>query len=223
MSTHRPILSTNEVYHLYNRSIGKEIIFASKQFLDKILQITNYYRYRQELSFSVFNRKTYTFQQNYLSRVFNQPPLIEIYVYSFMPNHYHFLVKQLQDKGISSFLSNMQNSFAKNLNLINDRNGSLFEHNFKAKRVKSNEEFIHISRYIHLNHATSGIIEFNQLRTYEWTSLPCYLNEETNKFVTTKPILDYFKTPEKYLKFLKNNVDYQRKLKRIRDLLLDRS
>lgn len=107
MSTHRPILSTNEVYHLYNRSIGREIIFASLQFLDKILQITNYYRYRQELSFSVFNRKTYTFQQNYLSRVFNQLPLIEIYVYSFMPNHYHFLVKQLQDKGISSFLSNM--------------------------------------------------------------------------------------------------------------------
>ncbi|OGK10526.1 hypothetical protein A2767_04670 [Candidatus Roizmanbacteria bacterium RIFCSPHIGHO2_01_FULL_35_10] len=221
MSTHRPILSTGEIYHLFNRSIGKEVAFASKQFLDKILQITNYYRYPQELSFSVFNRKNPTFQQDYLNRILNKLPLIDIYVFSFMPNHYHLLVKQLQDKGISLFLSNLQNSFAKNLNLIKDRNGSLFEHNFKAKRVRNNEEFIHISRYIHLNHVTSGIIEFDELKTYEWTSLPCYLNEKVNKFVNFKPILDYFKTPEKYLKFLKNNVDYQKKLKKIKKLLLD--
>ena len=92
---------------------------------------------------------------------------------------------------ISGFLSNIQNSFAKNYNLINDRNGSLFEHNFKAKRIMNNEEFIHVSRYIHLNHVTSRIIEFDQLLTYEWTSLPCYLNENLNKFVNTQPISDW--------------------------------
>ena len=221
MSTHRPILSTNEIYHLYNRTIGKEPVFLSKQFLDKILHITNYYRFIQQISFSDFNRMTLTLQQNYMASIINKPPLIEVYVFSFMPTHFHFLVKQLQNKGISLFLSNIQNSFAKKYNLINDRNGSLFEHNFKAKRITNNEEFIHVSRYIHLNHVTSKIIEFNQLLTYEWTSLPCYLNNQTNKYVNTRLILEYFKTPEKYLKFLKNNVDYQRKLKVIKKLLQD--
>ena len=221
MSTYRPILSTGEIYHLYNRSIGKEIIFTPRKFLNKILRITNYYRYYQSLSFSVFNRKPQIFQANYLNGILSKPPLIEIYVYSLMPNHYHFLVKQLQNKGISIFLSNIQNSFAKNLNLINDRNGSLFEHNFKAKRITNNEEFIHVSRYIHLNHTTSNIIDFNELIAYEWTSLPCYLDQRKNIFINTKPILDYFKTPERYLKFLKNNVNYQKKLKKIKDLLFD--
>ena len=221
MSTHRPILATGEIYHLFNRSVGKEVTFASKNYLDKILQITNYYRYPQDLSFSIFNRKTPTFQQDYLKRIYRKFPLIDIYVFSFMSNHYHLLVKQLQDNGISLFLSNIQNSFAKNFNLINDRHGSLFDHNFKAKRIVNNEEFIHVSRYIHINHVPAGIIEFDQLLTYEWTSLPCYLDEKMNKFVNTKPILDYFKTSEKYLKFLKNNVNYQKKLDKIEKLLLD--
>ena len=224
MSTHRPILSTNEIYHLYNRAIGKEPVFISKQFLNKILQITNYYRYLQRISFSDFNRMTITLQQNYMASIINKPPLIEVYVFSFMPNHFHFLVKQLQDKGISLFLSNIQNSFAKNYNLINDRNGSLFEHNFKAKRIMNNEEFIHVSRYIHINHVTSRIIEFDQLLTYPWTSLPFYLNSgnpQGSHLINTKPILNYFKTPEKYLRFLENQVEYQRKLKEIKDLLLD--
>jgi len=221
MSTHRPLLSTNEIYHLYNRTIGKEVIFTSEILLDKMLELVNYYRFRQHLSFSIFKRLENNLQQNYLKSIIKNPPLIEIYVYSFMPNHYHFLLKQLQDKGVSVFLSNIQNSFAKNYNLINDRNGSLFEHNFKAKRITTNEEFIHVSRYIHLNHVTSKIIDYNQLLTYKWTSLPCYLNEKFNKFVNTKLILDYFKTPEKYLRFLENQVEYQRKLKEIKDLLFD--
>src|SRR3989344_3194304 len=229
MSTHRPILSTNEIYHLYNRAIGKEPVFISKQFLNKILQITNYYRYLQRISFSDFNRMTITLQQNYMASIINKPPLIEVYVFSFMPNHFHFLVKQLQDKGISLFLSNIQNSFAKNYNLINDRNGSLFDHSFKAKRIANSEEFIHVSRYIHINHVTAGIISFEQLLTYSWSSLPVYLasgnpqgslHSFASQFINTKSILDHFKTPEKYLKFLKNNVNYQRKLHKIKRLLL---
>lgn len=221
MSTHRPILSTDEIYHLYNRTIGKETALLDERFLGKFFQITNYYRFHQRLSFSDFNRLPQAVQESCLASYINNQPLIDIFVFSFMPNHYHFLVKQLQDKGISLFLSNLQNSFAKNYNLINDRNGSLFEHNFKAKRITTNEEFIHVGRYIHLNPVTSKIIDFNELLTYKWTSLPCYFDERKNKFVNTKPILDYFKTPEKYLKFLKYNEEYQRKLKEIKDLLID--
>ena len=224
MSNHRPILSTGEIYHLFNRSIGKEIIFSSERYLYKILQIVDYYRFNQRLKYSEFSRLNAGLQQNYLSSIISQLPLIEIYVFSFMPNHYHFLAKQLQDKGISKFLSNIQNSFAKNYNFINNRHGSLFDHNFKAKRITNNEEFIHVSRYIHLNHVTAGLIEFEQLLTYPWTSLPYYLasgNREGSGLVNTKPMLNYFKTPEKYLKFLKDNVEYQRKLNSIKKLLLD--
>jgi len=221
MASHKIFLSTGEIYHVFNRSIGKAAIFNSSEYLNKILEIVNYYRFSQRLRLSKYNLMSESLQNEYMANIVKSSPLIEIYVYSFMTNHYHLLIKQLQAKGISRFLSNIQNSFAKYFDLKNDRNGGLFQASFKAKRITNNEEFIHVSRYIHLNHVTSRIIEFDQLLTYEWTSLPCYLNENLNKFVNTQPILDYFKTPEKYLRFLKNQVDYQRKLKKIKDLLLD--
>jgi len=230
MTTFRPILSTNEIYHLFNRSIGKEEVLKDKIYLRKILKIVNYYRFRQRISLSDFNNLAPNLQQDYLKTITINVPLIDIFVFSFMPNHYHFLAKQLQDKGISLFLSNIQNSFAKNYNLINDRNGSLFDHSFKAKRIANSEEFIHVSRYIHINHVTAGIISFEQLLTYSWSSLPVYLasgnpqgslHSFASQFINTKSILDHFKTPEKYLKFLKNNVNYQRKLHKIKRLLLD--
>ncbi|OGK09555.1 hypothetical protein A2767_06005 [Candidatus Roizmanbacteria bacterium RIFCSPHIGHO2_01_FULL_35_10] len=221
MASHKIVLATNETYHLFNRSIGKVDIFSNLDNLNKILEVVNYYRYPQRIKLSRYNSMLESQKSEYLSTIIKNPPLIDIYVFSFMPNHFHLLAKQLQDKGITIFLSNIQNSFAKYFDLKNDRNGGLFQRSFKAKRITNNGEFIHVSRYIHINHVTSRIIEFEQLKTYEWTSLPCYLNEKLNKFVNTKPILDYFKTPEKYLKFLENNVDHQRKLKKIKDLLLD--
>lgn len=221
MTTYRPILATNETYHVYNRTIGNTSVFSNYDDLNKFLEIVNYYRYQQRIKLSEFKTATLSFQHTYLQNILKQTPLIDINVFSFMPNHFHFLLKQLEEKGISRFLSNIQNSFAKNFNRKNERDGGLFKNSFKAKRIISNEEFIHVSRYIHLNHVTSRLLEFDQLLSYEWTSLPCYLNRNINKFVNTKPILDYFKTSDKYINFLKNNVDYQRKLKEIKELMLD--
>jgi len=99
-------------------------------------------------------------QKNYLNEIKLTKPLVEIFAFSFMPNHYHLLLKQQQDSGIKQFISNIQNSFSKSFNLIKKRSGSLFLHSFKSKRVVGKNTFIHICRYIHINHVTSRLIEF---------------------------------------------------------------
>ena len=150
----------------------------------------------------------------------DQPPLVAIYAFALMPNHYHFLVRQLIDKGLRMFISNFQNSFAKYFNLKNDRRGSLFRNPFKSRRVVTEEELIHISRYIHLNPVTSYLIEFNQLEDYPWTSYSWYMNEEKNRFVETSLVIGIFGSEEKYKKFVADQVDYQRKLDLIKRLIL---
>lgn len=221
MTTHRPILSTNEFYHVFNKSIAHQPIFDNTDNLKKIIRIVNYYRYKQKIKLSKFYSLPNRIQNEYIEEAHEGLPLVEIYSFTFMPNHYHFLLRQLQDKGISKFISDVQNSFAKNFNLINDRNGSLFQTGFKSRRITYEEDFFHISRYIHLNPVTSNIIKFNELIDYPYTSLNWYSNNNLNKFVNTEYLLNHFQYLSNYIRFLENQVEYQQKLKRIKDLLIE--
>lgn len=217
MTTHRPIFATGEIYHVFNRSIGKEPLFHLKPNLDRIIELVNYYRFEQQIRFSHFIQLPELLKRDYLR--IEKTPLVDLYASSFMPNHYHFEIKQLQNNGISRFISNMQNSFAKFYNTKNDRNGGLFEDSFKAKIIKSTEEFIHINRYIHLNHVTSYLVTFEELKSYSWSSLSWYVHPKLNKFINTDPVMNHFKTLERFLNFLQDQIDYQRKLRLIKKLI----
>ncbi|PIQ72237.1 hypothetical protein COY13_01585 [Candidatus Roizmanbacteria bacterium CG_4_10_14_0_2_um_filter_36_35] len=221
MTLKRPPLSTNEFYHVYNKSIADENIFDNLRYLGKILEIVDYYQYNQRIKLSRFYSLPKLLQENYLKYVKKSSPLINIYSFSFMPNHFHFLLKQLEDNGVKKFLSNIQNSYAKCFNLINNRNGSLFLNSFKYKRIINEETFIHVCRYVHLNPVTSHLIEFNQLVNYPFCSYSWYLNNNLNRFVNTDLIMSNFKTKDRFIKFHKNQVDYQRRLKEIKDLLME--
>lgn len=138
-----------------------------------------------------------------------------------MLNHFHFLLQQIQDNGISIFLANLQNSYARYFNTKYDRGGSLFREMFKAVRIESEEQLIHVTRYIHLNHVTAYLIKLEELEYYPYTSFPVYMGNVPYEFVSTDLILNHFKTPERYKEFVFNQADYQRKLRNIKHLLLD--
>jgi putative transposase len=221
MSVKRIPLATGEFYHVYNKSIADENIFDNLNYLNKILDNTEYYRFNQRIKLSRFNSLPRSLQEDYLKQIKKFQPLIEIYAFSFMPNHFHFLLKQLQEGGILRFISNIQNSYAKYFDLKNDRKGSLFLSSFKYRRIISEELFIHVCRYVHLNHVTSHLIEFGQLATYPFSSYSWYLNKDLNRFVNGDLITNHFKTKTNFIKFHLNQVDYQRKFKEIKDLLLE--
>ena len=221
MTYRRPLIVTGEIYHVYNKSIANERIFMDTTYLNKILNIVDFYRYDQKIRLSFFNKMKPSIQERYLRQVKNSKSLIEIHANSFMPNHYHFLLKQLVDFGIKKFISNIQNSFAKYYNLISNREGSLFLNSFKFKRITNEEELLHTCRYIHLNHVTSYLIDFEDLANYPYSSYSWYINPDLNKFINTDLITSYFKSIDSFKKFHQNQVDYQRKLKKIKDLLID--
>ena len=215
------ILATNEIYHVFNRSIAKENIFSSIISFMKPKEIVEFYRFPQKLRLSKFKTLTENLKNNYLLAMQSQSPLIEIYAFSLMPNHYHFLVKQLLDNGLARFVSNFQNSFAKVFNIKNDRDGALFQNSFKAKRIETDEQFIHVSRYIHLNPVTAYLIKFDELKDYPLTSFPNYVYGNKDLFVNIKFLLDMFKSAEDYIKFVADQVGYQRELASVRDLIIE--
>lgn len=218
----RPVvLANNEIYHVFNRSIAKTDIFSRKINLRWAMAILDYYRFTQRLRLSKFRTLTSELKSNYLDSIEIDKPLVEIYAFALMPNHYHFLLKQIQDKGITTFISNFQNSFAKIFNLKNNRNGALFQNAFKAKRIEDDEQFMHVSRYVHLNPVTAFLIEFKDLATYEWTSFPVYSGTKEVPFINSTVLLKMLGSKDKYIKFVSDQADYQRELAKIKNLVLE--
>lgn len=151
------VFAEGEYYHVFNRSTASEQVFTRKKDIKRALDLISFYRYKQSLRFSFYDRLKDEEKKMYLQKLSGVTPIVEIYAYSLMPNHYHLLLKQESEMGIQKFLSNFQNSFAKYFNIKNKRFGTLFQRPFKAKHIETEEELLHLSRYIHLNPVTSYI------------------------------------------------------------------
>ena len=223
MPRRKKLLATNEIYHIFNKSVGCEKLFEHIGQLHRALDLINYYRFPQRLRYSKFKKLSLKQRKVYYDQMVRVQPLVKIYVFALMPNHYHLLLKQIKKKGISVFIANFQNSFAKYFNLKNNRHGTLFINSFKAIRIETDEQFTHLSRYIHLNPVTSFLIEIDRLIDYPWTSLPYYLQKRKDSFIKTKKIIDMFESKDKYWQFVKDQADYQRKLGLIKKLAMEKT
>lgn len=215
------MLITGEIYHVFNKTVASEQVFVPKRNFLRALDSVSFYRFPQKLKYSRFKVLSQEAKEEYLKISEGAKPLVEILAYAFMPNHYHFLLQQLSDKGVSTFISNFQNSFAKYINLKEGREGSLFKRPFKSKRITADEELVHVSRYIHLNPVTSYLIEFKDLENYDHTSYSFYLGKKKPGLISIDKILQIFKSPERYEKFIFDQVDYHRKLSQIKHLTLE--
>lgn len=216
-----PIVA-GEIYHVFNRSIARQSIFISDRDSQRAIEVIDFYRHKDlPMRFSYYSRLPVYQKQKLTKIIAETSSIIEILAFCLMPNHVHFLLKSLTDNGIIQFMSNFQNSYAKYFNIRHERTGTLFQPMFKAVRIESEEQLIHVSRYIHLNPVTSYILKtIEELETYPWTSYPEYLGKNTG-FTSKDLVLGYFKNSTEYSKFVANQVDYQRKLNQIKHLVLE--
>ena len=217
----KEILATNEFYHVFNKSIANENIFTDKRNIKHAIELIDFYRFPQKLRFSYFKRLEDNIKQQYILNYKEQNKLVKIYAFCFMPNHFHFLLKQNKYNGIKTFLSNFQNSYSKYFNLFKGRTGSLFQSPFKANRINTDEEFMHVGRYIHLNPVSSYLVELNELVNYKNSSYPIYIYNYNSDLINKNKILKIAGSVKKYKKFVENHADYQRKLNTIKHLLFD--
>jgi len=91
---------------------------------------------------------------------------------------------------------------------------------FKAVLIESQEQLIHVSRYIHINPAVAGLIKRQELVSYPWTSLSSF---QSPGLVNINPtnILASFSSYQNYLDFVLAQVDYGVELERINHLAID--
>ena len=217
-------LITNEYYHILNRGVASLPAFVSRYDFRRAVEIANYYQYQNIPGrYSLFTKLSSKGRKEILKELkVKNKVWVEIIAYCFMPNHFHFLLKQREENGISKFMGNFTNSYTRYFNTRNKRKGPLFQGKFKAVRVIAEEQLLHLSRYIHLNPYTSFVIkELDKLEDYTYSSLPEYLGKVSPEFCSKEIILNQFASKRKYLNFVLNQARYQRELEEIKHLALE--
>lgn len=207
-------LVTGELYHIFNRGSDKRQIFVQPRDHKRFCQTFYYYQFQgPKPKFSNFNKESLT-----TFKFFPDSKLVEILCYCLMPNHFHFMVRQLKDSGISIFLSQLSNSYTKYFNTKYKRVGPLLQGAFKAVLVETDDQLIHLSRYIHLNPIVAGITK--SLEEYPWSSYKEY-TQSGNVLCSTEEISNFFPSKEKYKEFLDNQIEYGETLENIKYSLID--
>lgn len=212
----RPIPFVNDsIYHLVNRGVEKRDIFLNRGDYQRFIDSMFHYQTKNPIKFSLSrNKNTPQGWKNEGSDI------IKLLSYCLMPNHFHMLVKQTIDGGITRFMSQVQNSYTRSFNTKYKRIGPLFQGPFKAVLIETDEQLVHVSRYIHLNPVVSNLTKTPE--QYEWSSYKIYLGLEGNQQkIETNDISLFFKTPESYKDFVTDHIDYARTLESLKHKSID--
>lgn len=217
-------LVNGEIYHIFNRGIDLRPTFTDKNEHFRAIKTINYYRFAElPVKYSRFLTISIDLRNQIMSYLLKENrSLVEILAYCLMSDHFHLLLKQIQENGISKFMGNFQNSYTKYFNTKHERIGSLLLDQFKAVRILTEEQLLHVGRYIMINPLTSFVIkETRDLEFYPWSSYGEYIGKSNEHICNKDILLSSFKNMEKFNEFIFDQVAYQRELDKIKHLVFE--
>ncbi len=143
----RPIeFAPEEFYHVYNRGTEKRKIFMARNDYGRFLALMYLANQEEPTELKLQGR---TLERIRKPRKGKQ--LVDIVTYCLMPNHFHLLIREIEEGGISKFMQKLTTGYTMYFNKRNERNGSLFQGRFKATHVADDRYLRYLISYIHLN------------------------------------------------------------------------
>ena len=199
MPTRKTPLVNEQYYHIYNRGVARLPTFSAKRDYERFITSLLYYRFNSPpFKLSRLLNFPKEQQEKILGKITEiNDTKVEIISFCLMPNHFHLLLRQNIENGISIFLKHLTDSYTRYYNTKHKRVGPLFQGAFKAVHIESTEQLLHLSRYIHLNPLVSYVVTEKRFLDYPWSSLNVFLNG-TSSFVNPKIILEHFRSPKEY-------------------------
>lgn len=136
--------AVGEYYHIYNRGTDKRKIFLDEGDYERFVKLL----YSANSSTSVHLSKL---QGLALKEIPKGDSIVDVGAWVLMPNHFHLLLKETKENGISECMHKLLTGHSMYFNIKNDRTGALFEGPFRAKHLDSDEYLKYQYAYIHLN------------------------------------------------------------------------
>lgn len=237
MPINRPQLINGEIYHIVARGIEKRDIFLDEK--DK-------YRFIHDLfEFNDTNPVLWSYRADFRINSSGSDPegleerkkrklLVEIFGFCLMLNHFHLLIRQLKERGISEFMKKLNGGYAVYFNKKYNRVGHLFQGKFRAVHIKDEDQLKNGFVYIHANPIDliepdwkeKGIRDVNKaikfLENYRWSSHPDYIGKKNFPSLTNRDFL--FKIlggPEGCNQFIKNWILYKAEIRKLGPVVLE--
>jgi len=200
-------LVSENIYHIYNRGVEKRSLFMNSR---------DYARFIDDLI--IFNDIKLVINPKLRIRDIKngdhkRKPLVDILAFCLMPNHYHLLLRQRVDGGITEFMRKLGGGYVNYFNLKHQRVGTLFQGKFKSVLISDKSQFLYIPFYIHLNPLDlfttdwrdKGVGDFKKaidfLGNFKWSSHSDYSGKSDFSLVLQRDFLkEYFGGTLEYVK-----------------------
>ena len=193
----RPLeISVGEFYHIYNRGTDKRSVFLTRYDYERF--ITLLYLSNSSEPVRIDTRKK---SLSDLLKTPRKETLVDIGAFCLMPNHFHLLLHEKTENGISRFIQKLNTAYTMYFNKKNDRSGALFQGVFKASHINSNEYLLHVSAYVNLNNRVHKIDN-----SLSWNSWNEYIGEKPSDFCKKDIILGQFDNKDEYKKFAESSL-----------------
>lgn len=188
----------NSYYHLYNRGVEKRLIFLDEQDYSVFLSYLKEYllpKNTTQLYDTISNPNSSWREKdkaNKLLRMNNFFGKITLLSYCLMPNHFHLLVKQASANSIDVFMNSLATRYTMFFNKKYKRVGALYQAQYKAVIVSSDEQLLHLSRYFHFQSLASQGNALRSWKAQQPSSYPEYLWKRKTEWVKPEEILSFF-------------------------------
>lgn len=151
--------STNEYLHCFNRGVNKQQIFYDCDFYALFLSLVEKFHLKDDL---------------------------QILAYCLMPNHFHFLFRQLKAFAISKLMEKVCGEYAKTFNNSFQRVGHLFQRRYGVKWVWRDLDLPLLVDYLHLNPVKGGLVLLPE--EWEYSSCRDYLGMRSTGFLDIEAV-----------------------------------
>jgi len=191
----KTIFAPGEFYHLCGRGNEKQILFLDVRDYVRFLFLILYFQspviiYNIGRSVSYFIKyKKFNLASKTKNNILKKRS-VELVSFSIMPNHFHLIVNELQEYGISQYMQRVLMAYAKYFNEKYKKSGHVFQGPFRAINIEDNEQLLYTSAYIHRN--SREIKKWkDKEHLYPWSSYQDFLGENRwDEFLKTEIILE---------------------------------
>jgi REP element-mobilizing transposase RayT len=220
MSVRKIIFEEHEYYHVYNRGNSKQSIFHDAQDYQRFVELL--YICNTSKHFNLYDIRKY--QKNLDIFLHDRSDsLVAIGAYCLMSNHFHILITQIVDGGISAYMQKIATAYSMYYNKKYTRTGSLFEGKFKAIHLDTDRYLKYIFSYIHLNPVKlidprwkeRGIVDTKKvhqfLDQYQYSSYIDFNRPSrlSGQILDTSRFPEYFPTKEHFHKEITEWIKFQ--------------